>query len=194
MDRAAGSIVGHCSPCMRLRVYRKSTATRRYVPGDPSTSFHVAPTTSPVAYTITIISRFPLLRFTRSPCRSFPYHESRNDNAPSRGATLHAETSRTSSPSRSPYPHHGCAPFPPPHFPYRGRATWRSSACSSETVPPNRYDSTRPPGNLRLEARRGTCSCACVRFCRRSTVIQFLEFCVDRRGQELIIFDVHDTL
>ena len=50
VDRAAGSIVGHCSAYMRLHVYRKSTATRRYVPGDPSTSFHASPTSPLVRY------------------------------------------------------------------------------------------------------------------------------------------------
>lgn len=108
VDRAAGSIVGHCSAYMRLHVYRKSTATRRYVPGDPSTSFHASPT-SPR----TLSRSFPPSP-TSPPCPSFHHRASHSDNAPSRGATLHAETSRTSSPFRDqPYPRQRNARQPP---------------------------------------------------------------------------------
>ena len=73
VDRAAGSIVGHCSAYMRLHVYRKSTATRRYVPGDPSTSFHASPTSPPAAYAISIIPAFSYFpTFVRVPPTTRP--------------------------------------------------------------------------------------------------------------------------
>lgn len=108
--RFAGSIDGRCSSDGWLRVRRKSTATRRYVPRWPS---HLPPSFPSTA---------PLCR--RAPTPSFSFPTSGNDRcrllgffgrgtqpsptdgdgAPSRGATLHAETSRTLLPNYIPLP------------------------------------------------------------------------------------------
>lgn len=107
--RFAGSIDGRCSSGGWLRVRRKSTATRRYVLRWPS---HLLPPSFP--------STAPLC--CRAPSPSFSFPTSKNDrcrllgffgrgtqpfptdgdSAPSRGATLHAETSRTLLPNYIP--------------------------------------------------------------------------------------------